>query len=109
VFFILDGCPFVGIVRWRFDGIDHWPLLRKFCVKSNKRSLCFGDVLFCVNGLDWASVNAQVAVNAFLWVDDQKVRAFVKTINRAHIDAICIFATNAAFCYDIRHGVSVSG
>jgi hypothetical protein len=44
-------------------------------------------------------------VNPFVWVDDQKVGAFVKAVYRADFDTICVFTLDAVFADDESHCV----
>jgi len=46
---------------------------------------------------------AQRAVDAFLGVDDQEVRAFMETVDRAHLHAVGVLALDARFRDDERH------
>jgi hypothetical protein len=49
--------------------------------------------------------NTQSAVNAFLWINHQKIGTDVKTIDRTDFNTIGVFAFNAIFghykCHDI--------
>ena len=57
------------------------------------------------DGLDGALRLADAAIDAFVGVDDEHVLAFVKTVDRADLDAIHVFAADAGFGDDIGHGV----
>ena len=48
---------------------------------------------------------ADPAVDALVGVDDEKVLAFVKAVDRADLDALGIFALDAVVGHDIRHDV----
>ena len=43
------------------------------------------------------------AVNARVRIDDQKVRAVVKAIDRADVDTVRLFAFDAVLCDDVGH------
>src|ERR1044071_2209817 len=62
-----------------------------------------GQIVVGENRLRRAFGNAQATVDAALRIDDEKIRALVKTIRRAHCDAIGVFATNAVFRDDKSH------
>ena len=46
---------------------------------------------------------ADPAIDAFVWVDDEHVLAFVETVHRTNLDTIHVLAANAALVDDIRH------
>src|SRR5205807_5495354 len=56
--------------------------------------------------LDRAFRFAHPAIDAFVGVDDQHVLAFVEAIDRAHLDAIHVFAADAGFSDDVGHGLA---
>jgi hypothetical protein len=72
---------------------------------SMKTLLSLGYVVLGHDGLGRALRFAQGAVDAFLGVDHQEVRAFVKTVHRADFDAVGVFALDAVVQDDIGHGV----
>ena len=48
---------------------------------------------------------AQSTLDAFIWVDDQHVGAFVKTIDGADFDTIGVFTFDAVFVNNKSHGL----
>jgi hypothetical protein len=54
-------------------------------------------------GVSWAFRLANATINAFIWMDNQHVFAFVEAIHRANFDAIHIFAFDAVFSDDVSH------
>ncbi len=56
-----------------------------------------------LDGLHRAFRFAYAAIDAFIRVDDQHVLAFVETVDRAHFDAVSVFALYAVLVDDIRH------
>jgi hypothetical protein len=60
-------------------------------------------VFFGVDRIHWAFGDADGAVNAFIWVDGQKVRALTKAIHGANVDAIGVLAFDTSFCNGMCH------
>ena len=56
-----------------------------------------------LDGVDGAFRLADAAIDAFVRMDDQHVRALVKAIYGADLDAIHVFALNANFRDDVSH------
>src|SRR5690606_13426875 len=52
---------------------------------------------------------ANAAINAFIRVDDKHIFALVETVDRTHLDAIHVLATNAVVGHDIGHFVLLRG
>ena len=48
--------------------------------------------------------DADGAVDALVWVDDQEVRAFAKAVDGADVYTISEAAFDAGFCDDVCHG-----
>ena len=67
--------------------------------------LVFGQVFFGVNGADRALGDAHRAVDAFVWVDGQEVRAFAEAVHGADIDAVGVLATDTGFGDNVGHGM----
>jgi hypothetical protein len=64
-------------------------------------------IIFGINCIDWAFWNANCAINALIWIDDQKVRTFTETIHWTNIYAISVLTTNTGFSYNISHGINL--
>ncbi len=62
-----------------------------------------GHVLFRKNCRHRALWLAGAAINAFVWMDVELVRALVDSIDRAHVDTGAILGVLAGFGYDVRH------
>jgi len=60
-------------------------------------------IVFIENGFDRALRNTGFTVYAFIWVDVDHVRVFVKAIAWANLQASLIFAAFARFSHDHRH------
>ena len=61
-------------------------------------------IFFGENGIDRALGNAHSAVNAFIGVNGQEVRAFAKTIDGADVHTVGVFTADAGFGNNVRHG-----
>jgi hypothetical protein len=77
--------------------------LGQFHVKGGECLLVCRDVFFGVDRVDRTLGDADGAINALVRVDDQKIGTFAKTVNRADIDAICVFALDTGFCDYVCH------
>jgi hypothetical protein len=71
--------------------------LQKFRLSAHLLGVFFDDVF---GSPVWFT---QSAVNTFVWVDDQKVRAFIKAVYRAYFNTIGVFALNAVFANNKSH------
>ena len=67
--------------------------------------MTFRYFIFSINGFCRAFRFAECAVDAFVRVNNEEVRAFVKTVYRANFYAIRVFAFNAIFTNDKGHVV----
>src|SRR5215208_8220921 len=56
-----------------------------------------------LNGIDRAFRYAHPTVNAFVGVDDEHVLALVEAVHWADVDAVHVFALNAALIDDVSH------
>lgn len=66
-----------------------------------------GEIFLRINGVHWALGDTNCTVDTQVWVDGKEVRAFNKAIDGAHINAIRVFTTNAAFSHNVGHGFSI--
>src|SRR5215472_10963763 len=105
--FIGDALPLLGIRRRRLFGGDIRPGLRVFGVY---RKPLF-DARFGVglDGFNRAFGLAYAAIDAFVRVDDQHVFALVKTIDRANLNTVHVFAFDAIVVDDIGHLHTLDG
>ena len=91
VFLRDDDRPKLGILAVELDPFLHV----RFGVGSDRIRRAFG--------------LADAAVNAFVWMNDEHVLAFIETVHRADFDAVGVFASDAGVIHDIGHGyVSIS-
>src|SRR5262245_3420040 len=106
VAFLLHLGPFIGIGRTILLFDDRRPDLGEVGVQLNEIALIFRDIVFGENRFDRTFRNAQRAIDALVRIDDQDVGAFTKTIHRADVYAIGIFALDAALGHNVSHGMS---
>ena len=89
--------PFLSVWWGLLANRDHRPLQREFRVEFKelflaRRYFIFGDDGF--NGTFWLTKGA---IDAFLGINDQKIRAFVKAVNRANVNSIGVFTLDTVF------------
>ncbi|GLR26686.1 hypothetical protein GCM10007875_17760 [Limnobacter litoralis] len=60
-------------------------------------------VFFGVNGVYRALGNAHGAIDALIWVDDQKVWAFTEAIDWANVYTVGVFAFDARLGHYVCH------
>ena len=99
--------PVVGVRQGWFTLGDALPAFGagQFDVQFDESELVCWHVFFGVNGVDWAFRDADGAIDAFIGVDDQHVRAFAEAVNRAHVHTVGVFAFDTGFRNDMGHGV----
>src|SRR5215475_7483454 len=103
VHLLLDGLPVVGVGRRGLALDDRLPQLRELRVERLELLLVARNVVLGEDRLHRAFGDAERAVDAFVRVDDQKIRTFPEAIDRAHVHAVGVFAANAAFGYYVSH------
>ena len=65
--------------------------------------LVFRQFVLGENGINGALGLAQGAVDALIWVDDQKVRSFIETVYRANFHTVRMLAFNTSVTNNKRH------
>jgi hypothetical protein len=65
--------------------------------------LAFWDIFLCVDCIYRALWYAHSTINAFVWIDGQKVWTFYKTVHRTNINTIGVLTAYALFGYNIGH------
>jgi len=78
----MNGQPRVDVDEMLLIGSD-------FSLSDNRIHRAFGD--------------AHRAIDALIGIDDEKIRTLQKTVHRAHIHAVGIFALNTGFGHYKRH------
>ena len=68
-----------------------------------------GYFVFRENGVGWALWFAERTVDALIWVNDEKIRAFVEAVHRADFNTILILALDTVFGDDKGHVRATSG
>ena len=100
---VFDAFPLFGIGGRVLLLADHRPLLGEFGVQLLEGFLPGRDFFLGVNCLHRAFRFAQRAVDAFVGIDDEKIRSLVETVHWADLHTIHIFALDAAFGHHERH------
>jgi hypothetical protein len=91
-------------IFWRFFFLgDIWPDLSQFSIQLQEDLLIFWQLIFGENGIHRAFWLAQRAIDALIGVNNQKIGAFVKTIDWTYFYAICVFTFNAIFADNKCH------
>ena len=92
-----------GIGQFIFLGDDDWPEFGVFAVELHP----FVHVRFRIwaDRVGRAFWFAHAAIDAFIGMNDEHVLAFIKAVDRAYLDAVGVFAGNAAVVHDISHGI----
>jgi len=103
MFFELVGfaIPVFGIGRLLTFHGDIGPFRRVLCVDLKPFFQARLSIRF--NCLCGTLGFANTAVNAFIWVDDEHILAFVKAIDRADLNTVHIFALDAVIGHQIGH------
>jgi hypothetical protein len=68
-----------------------------------------GNIVLGKYGLRWTFSNAERAIDALIRVDNEKIGALVKAIDRTNINAISVFAFDTGLGNDISHEKPPSG
>src|SRR6201987_3501919 len=99
--FVGDALPLFSVRRRRLFCRDIWPNLRVFGIDAEPLLQTWLGVR--LDRVNWAFRLAYAAIDAFVRVDDQHVFALVKTIDRANLNAVHVFAFDAIVVDDIGH------
>jgi hypothetical protein len=86
-----------------FDLINHRPALGQFTIELDKVLLMLWHLIFLENRLSRAFWLAKAAINAHLGIDGEKIRPFMKRIDRADGHTICVFTQDAIIGHYKRH------
>jgi hypothetical protein len=93
----------LGVRRGILLLADDRPLLGELGIQLAEFFLAGGNLLLGVNGLDRAFRLAQSAIDALIGIDHEKIGTLVETVDRANLDAVHVFALDAAFGDYERH------
>jgi len=101
--FIGFAIPLIGIGGRFLAFDDGFPARSQFGIEGGAMLLVCGHVILGENGFGRTLSHTQGTIDAFVRVDDQKIRAFTKAINGTNIYAISIFTLDAIFGDDVSH------
>src|SRR6201998_2015473 len=96
-----DALPLFSVRGRRLFGRDIWPNLRIFGIDAEPLFQTWLGIR--LDRVNRAFRLAYAALDAFVRVDDQHVFALVKTIDRANLNAVHVFAFDAIVVDDIGH------
>jgi hypothetical protein len=102
---VWNTIPFRRIWGWIFLNGNVGPHISQFGIQLKEYLLACGNFVFSEDGIYWALRLAKGAVNAFVGVNNQKVRAFIKAVYRADFYTVCVFALNAVVANNKGHGL----
>ncbi len=67
-------------------------------------SLAVRNLIIRIDCIYWTLRHTQIAINAILRVDHEKIWSFMEAFGGAHLHAGRMFAVNAVFGNDVGHG-----
>ena len=99
--FVRLAVPFFRICRLLTFHGDVWPFRCVFRVDLEP----LFEAWLCVrlNRLRRAFRLTYTTIDAFIWMDDEHVLAFIETVDRADFDAVHVFALDAIVGHQIGH------
>ena len=100
-----DLASVLGVLGRGLSLDDRLPQLRELGVERLELLLVGRHVVLGEDGFHRALGDAQRAVDALVRVDHQKIGAFPEAIDRADVDAVRIFAADAALGDDVGHAL----
>ena len=96
-----DVLEFLGFRERRLGLGNGRPLARQFDIELDELLLVRRDVFLGIDRIDRAFGDAHSAVDAFIRVDREEIRAFAEAIYRAYINAVRITAADAGFGHNV--------
>ena len=78
---------------------DIWPDPSIFSI--NREPFFHSGLGVRLDRVDRAFRLANTTIDAFVWMDDEHILAFVEAVHRAHLDTIHVLAANAALVDDV--------
>jgi hypothetical protein len=103
---VVDTCP-VRMIGQRCLGSRDATLVRtggEVRIQCNEVLLIKRHFMIADNRAHGTFGYAHRAIDTFVGINRQEIRTLEKTVHRADIDAVRIFAVNAGLCDDKRHG-----
>ena len=101
--FVLDVFPLFRVWEGRLRLGDRRPEARQVGIELDEVLLVARRVFFGLDRIDRAFSHANGAVDAFIRVDCEEIRALAETIYRAYIDAVRVTAADAGFGHNVGH------
>lgn len=99
--FVFLAVPFLRIGRLLTFHGDVWPFRCVFRVDLKPFFEAWLSVR--LDRLRRAFWLAYATIDAFIWMDDEHILAFIETVDRADFDAVHVFALNAIVGHQIGH------
>ena len=78
---------------------DIWPDPSIFSI--NREPFFHSGLGVRLDRVDRAFRLANTTIDAFVWMDDEHILAFVEAVHRAHLDTIHVLAANATLVDDV--------
>src|SRR5882672_9697107 len=100
---VLHVLPLVGVLGSGLGVGDDGPDLGELGVQRGEFLLLLGQVFLGKDRIHRAFGDAHGAIDALVRIDHQHVRPLVEAIHGAHVDAVGVFALDAAFRDDVGH------
>ena len=101
--FVFHAVPLCCIGGGVFLFSDIRPHIGKFGIELEKHFLTCGDLIFGVNSIGRAFWFTESAVDTFIRVNHQEIRALVKAVHRAHFHTVRMLTVDAIFAYNKCH------
>ena len=102
-----NAVPFFSVIRRRNLRRNYRPQRRQLGIYLEKMFLSRRHIIFGEDRFSGALRDAERAINALFRIDDQKVWAFVETVDGTNLDAIGVFALDAVVSDDVGHDTLV--
>ena len=103
LFFVFDVFPFIRVGQRTLGLGNRRPFSRKSDIQFDEFLLIGRYIFFGEDRIDRAFGHADRAIDTFIRIDRQEIRAFAKAIHRAHINAVGVTAANAGFGHNVGH------
>jgi hypothetical protein len=82
---------------------DIWPDLGELSIQLEESFLVAGKLVLRVDRVHRALGFTERTIDAFIRMNDQKIRSLIETINRANLNTVGVFAFDAIFANNERH------
>ena len=95
--------PFLCVGKTGLHFCNAGPDLGQFGIQLQKYRLVLWQFVLGEDGIHGALRFAQSTINTFIGVDNQKIRALVKAVNRADFHTVGMFTVDAILAYNKCH------